>query len=160
MLMCSGPRSSEPWCPSGFYQVSSRSGHVSISWATAAGLALETILQKLTLLSVNLVFRDELQWAAEYSETRESFRWAVIYKFMAQTIPALPTSHLIGPRSLLMFGNTVLVDGLGESRPGRGVLILGSAGEQLVLTLWAHIQSRFEVVFKDFSAKKRTKRHR
>lgn len=38
-----------------------------------------------------------------------------------------------------MFGHTVLVDGLCEGRPGRGVLVLGAAGEELVVALGASI---------------------
>lgn len=47
--------------------------------------------------------------------------------------------YLICPGSLLMFGHTVLMDGLCEGRPGRRVLILRPAGEQLVVTLGTHV---------------------
>lgn len=48
-------------------------------------------------------------------------------------------SHLECPRPLLMFGHTVLMDGLCESWPRRGVLILGVAGEELMITFGAGI---------------------
>lgn len=38
-----------------------------------------------------------------------------------------------------MFGHAVLMDGLCEGWPGRRVLVLGAAGEQLVITLGAGI---------------------
>lgn len=48
-------------------------------------------------------------------------------------------SHLECPRPFLMFGHTVLMDGLCESWPRRGVLILGVAGEELMITFGAGI---------------------
>lgn len=38
-----------------------------------------------------------------------------------------------------MLGHAVLADGLCEGRPGRRVLVLGAAGEQLVVTLGADV---------------------
>lgn len=114
----------------------------------------------LTLLSINLIFRDELQWVAEYSEAWQPFRWSIIYKFVAQAIPTLSATYLECPWSFQMFGHTILLNSLGESRPRRGVLILGSTGEQLMVTLWTHINSGIEVVFVKLSSEKRAKRHR
>lgn len=114
---------------------------------------------RLTLLSINLIFRDELQWAAEYSKARLPFAWPIIHKLMAQSISTLPTPHLVCSRSLLMFGHTVFVDGLCEGWPGRRVLILGAAGEQLVITLGAYINPWFEMVFIDLSPEEATERH-
>lgn len=78
---------------------------------------------------------------------------------MAKPISTLPTPDLIRPRSLLMFGHTVLMDGLCEGWPGGRVLVLGATGEQLVITLGTNINPWFEVVFKDLSAEETTKRH-
>lgn len=58
-----------------------------------------------------------------------------------------------------MFGHTVLMDGLCESWPRRGVLILGVAGEELMITFGAGINPWFKVVFEDLSAIEDTKRH-
>lgn len=44
-------------------------------------------------------------------------------------------------RSLLLFGDTILVDSCSEGRPGRGVLILRCAGEQLIATLYTNIDT-------------------
>lgn len=78
---------------------------------------------------------------------------------MTKAIPTLPTPDLVGPWSLLVFGHTVLMDGLCEGWPGGRVLILGAAGEQLVITLGANVDPWFEVVFEDLSAEETTKRH-
>lgn len=78
---------------------------------------------------------------------------------MAEAISTLPTPDLVGPGSLLVFGHTVLMDGLCEGWPGGRVLILGAAGEQLVITLGANIDPWFEVVLKDLPAEETTKRH-
>lgn len=59
----------------------------------------------------------------------------VIYKLVTQAITALSTLDLICAPSLLLFGEAVLVDGLGEGRPGGGVFIFSLAGEQFVATL-------------------------
>jgi len=58
-----------------------------------------------------------------------------------------------------MFGHTVFMDGLCEGWPGRRVLILGAAGEQLVITLGTYVHPWFEMVFKDLSPEELTKRH-
>lgn len=76
---------------------------------------------------------------------------------MTQSVSTLPTSDLECPRSLLVLGHTVLEDGLSEGRPGGGMLILRSAGEQLVSTLGTHIQPSFKVVFKDLTTEEGTK---
>lgn len=67
--------------------------------------------------------------------------------------------HLIRPRSLLLFGHTVLMDGLCEGWPGRRVFVLGAAGEQLVVTFGADINPCLEMVFIDLSAEETTERH-
>lgn len=113
----------------------------------------------LTLQSINFIFRDELQWAAEYSEARDSFGRPIIHKLMTKSILTLPTPHLVCPRPLLIFGHTVFMDGLCESWPGWRVFVLGAAGEQLVITLGAHINPWLKMVFEDLSTKERAKRH-
>lgn len=47
--------------------------------------------------------------------------------------------YLIYPRPLLMFGQAVLMNGLLEGWPGRWVLVLRLAGEQLMVTLGARV---------------------
>lgn len=47
--------------------------------------------------------------------------------------------HLKCPRPLLMLGHAAFMDGLCEGWPGRRVLKLGTAGEQLVVAFGAHI---------------------
>lgn len=54
---------------------------------------------------------------------------------MTQSIATLGTRHLEGTGRLLVLGDTVWLDGLCESRPGRGVLELLGAQEQLISTL-------------------------
>lgn len=50
-------------------------------------------------------------------------------------------SDLEGGESLHHLGDTVLSDGVSESRPGRRVGELGATGEQWMTTLGAHIHT-------------------
>lgn len=151
-----GHRLSELWCSQ--IGLCPRALH-PLSAPSASQRNICTSLRLLTLLSINLIFRDELQWAAEYSEAWQSFGWPVIYELVAESISTFPTPYLICPWSLLMFGHTVVMDSLREGWPGGRVLVLGPTGEQLVITLGANINPWFEVVFKDLSAKETAKRH-
>lgn len=51
------------------------------------------------------------------------------------------------------------MDGLCEGRPGGRVFVLGAAGEQLVITLGAHVNPCFEMVFIDLSTEETAIRH-
>lgn len=56
---------------------------------------------------------------------------------------------LEGSETLHHLGDTVLSDGVGESRPGRRVGEFGPAGEQWVVTLGAHVHTcKGTVIFK------------
>lgn len=45
----------------GLYQISPYSAHIFSSWATSTGPAAETVLQKLTLISIDLIYNEEKQ---------------------------------------------------------------------------------------------------
>lgn len=113
----------------------------------------------LTLVFVDLIFRDKLQWVAKNSKAWLPFFWTIIQKLMPESIATLATKNLIGCKSFHHFGYTVFTDGLSEGRPGRGMGIFGPAWKQWMSTLRASIYSRFKVFFIHLLPEKRTKRH-
>ena len=85
---------------------------------------------------------------AEYSEPRLLPVRPVLEKLVAQAVPAPAARQLerrvvaAGLRLVLpRLGQRVGVQGLGEGRPGGAMLVLGLAGEQLVTTLAAHVDT-------------------
>lgn len=115
--------------------------------------------QHLALLLFILDFRNELHRAAEYSEAREAVFGSVIHKLMAKTISTLTTFNLVSAPSLLVFRNTVFMNGFCEGWPGWWMLIFGPAGEQLMSTFGTNIHASLKVIFIKLPSRERAERH-
>lgn len=69
-------------------------GFLSAGWSGATASTCRGYSRLHPQVLLILVFRDELERAAEYSEARLALLWAVTEKFVAQTITTPATQHL------------------------------------------------------------------
>ena len=93
----------------------------------------------LRLLRLLGLFKGE--GGGEYSETRLPLLGPVVQELVTESVATFAARHLQGRGRLLVLGDAVRSHGFRERGPRRGVLELLGTVEELVATLFAHVQT-------------------